>query len=64
MEGRLIRGDGNLFSLGCAVSMHDPSRSATGQWDWGFHTVRSDFNPGDHRFGPRVDGIVKIWKHL
>ena len=38
------------------------SQSAIGQCDWGFHTVRGGFVPGDHRFRPQVVGVVKVWK--
>ena len=34
----------------CAI----PSQSATGQWGWGFDTVRGGFDPGDHRFHTQV----------
>ena len=34
-----------------------PSKSAIGQWDWGFYTMRSGFGPRDHRFRPRVVGV-------
>ena len=60
-EGFLIRG-WNLSSPGCADSMTIPSQSAIGQWDWGFHTVRGGFDPGDHCFRPRAVGVVKVWK--
>ena len=39
-----------------------PSQSAIGQWDWGFHTVRDDFDPADHLFRPQVVGVVKVLK--
>ena len=36
------------------------SQSAIGQWGWGFHTVRGGFDPRDHRFRPRVVGVVEV----
>ena len=44
VEGCLNRG-WSLSSLGCPRSTR-PSRSAIGQWDWGFHTVRAGVDPG------------------
>ena len=41
-----------------------PRQSATGQWGWGFYTVRGGFGPGDHRFGPQVVGFVDVWRDL
>ena len=41
-----------------------PSQSGIGQWDWGFHTVRGGFDPGDHRFCPQVVEVVKVWNHF
>ena len=38
-----------------------PSESAIGQWGWGFHTVRGGFDPADHRFRPRVVGVVHVY---
>ena len=38
------------------------SESAIGQWDWGCHTVRRGFDPGDHCFRSQVVGVVKILK--
>ena len=32
------------------------------QWDWDFHTVRGDIDPRDHRFRPRIAGVVDAWK--
>ena len=37
-----------------------PSQSATGNWDWSFHTVRGGVDPGDHRFRPQVFGFVDV----
>ena len=39
-----------------------PSQSAIGRNYWGFHTVRRGFDPGDHRFRPRVVGVVDLWR--
>ena len=39
-----------------------PSKSATGQWGWGFHTVWDSFDPGDHRSRPQVVGVVYVWR--
>ena len=39
-----------------------PSQSTIGQWDWGLHTVRGGFDPGDHCFRPQVVGVVKVLK--
>ena len=41
-----------------------PSESAIGRWDWGFHTVRGGFDPGDHRFGPQIVGVVDVWRYF
>ena len=30
------------------------------QRGWGFHTFRHGFDPGEHRFSPRVVGLVLI----
>ena len=38
-----------------------PSQSAIGQLGWGRHTVRGGIDPRDHRFRPRVVGVVDIW---
>ena len=40
------------------------SQSATSQWGWGFHTLRSDIDPGELRFRPRVVGVANVWKGL
>ena len=37
-----------------------PSQSTIGRWGWGFHTVRGGFDPGEHRFRPRVVGVVDV----
>ena len=39
-----------------------PNQSAIGLRGWGFHTVRGGFDSGDHRFRPRVVGIVDVWR--
>ena len=39
-----------------------PSQSAIGRRGWGFHNVWGGFDPGDHRFRPRVVGVVDVWK--
>ena len=36
-------------------------QSATSQWGWGFHTLRSGIDPGDPRFRPWVVGVLEIW---
>ena len=28
---------------------------------WGFHIVRDDVNPGDHRFRPQFIEVVEAW---
>ena len=38
-----------------------PSQSATSQWGWRFHTVRSGIDQGELRFRPRFVGVVEIW---
>ena len=42
----------------------NPSQSAISEWSWGFHTVRGDVDPEDHRFRPRFVELVDIWKHF
>ena len=44
----------------CAIS----SQSATGQRGWGLHTVRGGFDPIDHRFRPRVVGVVDVGRYF
>ena len=39
-----------------------PGQSAIVQWDWGFHTVRGGFDPGNNRFLPQIVGVVNILK--
>ena len=39
-----------------------PSQSTVDRRGWGFHTVRDGFDPGDHRFLPRVVGTVDAWR--
>ena len=46
MENYLPRG---ALAL-CAI----PSQPATGQWGWGFHTVRGGFDKGITVFVPRL----------
>ena len=41
-----------------------PSQSAIAQCGWGFHTVRGGFDPGDHRFGPQIVGVVDVWRYF
>ena len=60
MEGFLTRGDGKLTSRGALALCKIPSKSAIGQWDWGFHTVRGGFDPGDYRVRPQVVGVVTV----
>ena len=51
------------YSLRDALALGTiPSQSAIGHWDWGFHTVRGGFDPGDQRFRPQVVGVVKVSK--
>ena len=41
------------------------SQSATSQWPGlDFHTMRGGIDPEDHRFRPRVVGVVDIWKNF
>ena len=62
MYGRICSpGMGNYHPRGALALCTIPSQSAIGQWVWGFHTVRGGFDPGDHRFRPRVVGVVKVW---
>ena len=61
MEGFLIR-EWKPILPGELALCTIPSQSATGRRGWGFHTVRSGFDPGDHRFRPRVVGIVDVWR--
>ena len=49
-----LSGDGNHPPQGALALCTIPSQSAIGQWCWGFHTMRSGFEPRDHRFGPQV----------
>ena len=58
MEGLLTRG-WEFILPGVHWLSTIPSQSAIGQWDWGFHTVRGGFDPGDHRFRPQVVKILK-----
>ena len=60
MEGFIIRGWGRTLPGGPA----NPSQQAISQWGWGFHTMRDGIDPGDHRFRPRFDGVVDVWKNL
>ena len=39
-----------------------PSQSAIGRRGWGFHAVRGGVDPGDHRFRPRIVGVVDVWR--
>ena len=41
-----------------------PSQSAIGRKDWGFHTSRGGFDPGDRRFRPCVVGVVDAWREF
>ena len=38
------------------------SQSAIGQLGWGGYTARGGIDPGDHRFRPRVVGVVHVWR--
>ena len=44
--------------------LSSPSQLAIGRRGWGFHTMRGGFDPGDHRFRPRVVGVVDVWRDL
>ena len=39
-------------------------QSSIGQSDWGFHTVRDCFDPGDHRVRSQVVGVVKVFNNF
>ena len=75
MEGFLIRGWGLTPPPGAAGPRRwsegqlsprsgstNLSQSAASQWGWGFHTVRGGIDPGDHRFRPRIVGVIEVWK--
>ena len=63
MYGRVSNpGMGKYPPRGALVLCTIPSQSAIVQRGWGFHTVRGDFRPGDHRFRAQVVGVVKVWK--
>ena len=66
MEGFLIRGwDPVVSGFRMALAFFSsPSQSAIGHWDWGFHSVRGGFDPGDHRFRPQVVGFVDVRRDL
>ena len=54
MDGRNFNaGMRNYLPRGVLALCTIPSRSTIGQWDWGFHTVRGGFDPGEHRFSPQ-----------
>ena len=63
MEGFLIRG-WELVLPGVRWLSAIPSQSEIGQWDLGFHTEQSGFDPGDHRFRPQVVGVENILKNF
>ena len=66
MEGYLIRGKdpilpgcGRISTMSRGATLvvrwlHDPSQSATSQWGWGFHTVKSGIDPGGSPFSSLV----------
>ena len=64
MEQFLIRGWEHIFPGVRCLLYTVPSQTAIGQWDWGFHTLRGGFDPGDHRFRPQVVGVVRVWKYI
>ena len=41
-----------------------PSRAATRQCGWGFHTVQRGIDPGNPRFRPQVVAVEEIWKYF
>ena len=41
-----------------------PIQSPITQWGWGFHTLFSDIDPEDIRFGPGVVLVVELWNDL
>ena len=45
-----------------ACWLHESQPISNQRWDWGFHTSRGGINPGDLYFGPRVVGVVEVWK--
>ena len=53
--------DVQLSSPCCAGSM-ESSQSVISQWSWGFRNVRGGVDPGDHRFRPRIAGVVGALK--
>ena len=59
MYGRISNaGMGTYPPRGALALCTIPSQSAIGKRERGFHTVRSGFVPGDHRFRPQVVGVV------
>ena len=63
MYGRISNAGMGTYSFRDALALGTiPSQSAIGHWDWGFHTVRGGFDPGDQRFRPQVVGVVKVSK--
>ena len=61
MEGFLIR-EWDPVVPGCRwLYIRSPANQRWAR-DWGFHTVRGGFDPGDHRFRPEVVRVVKVLK--
>ena len=42
----------------------NPGQSAISPSSWGFSTMRSGIDPGDHFFRPRCEGVVDVCRDL
>ena len=55
-------GTGTYHRQGALALCTIPSQPAISRWEWGFRTVLTRFDPGDHRFRSLVVGVLKVWK--
>ena len=60
MEGFMIRGWDPIIPSGAGFIL-EPQPSNDRPVELRFHAVRGGADTGDHRFRPRVAGVVDVW---
>ena len=58
MYGRMSDPEMTSYPPRVVVALRTPGWASSSQWCWGFYTVRSGIDSGDHHFRRRVVGRV------